>query len=80
MKTIFETGKDDWSAYSAGYGKGITRALRHILDTKSARLIWWRDEEIGGLRKRMDTLARGISARFSLTRCAPLTHSNTCYT
>lgn len=35
----------DWAAFSAAYGKGITRALRHILGDKSARLVWWIDED-----------------------------------
>jgi hypothetical protein len=43
MKDIF--GITDWTAFSAGHGKGITRALRHILDNKSARLLWWNDAE-----------------------------------
>lgn len=37
--------QDNWSEFSAGYGKGITRAVRHILGDKSARLVWWIDEE-----------------------------------
>lgn len=43
MKEIF--GISEWNTYSSGYGKGITRALRHILDDKSARLVWWIDAE-----------------------------------
>jgi hypothetical protein len=43
MKGIF--GIEDWSTFTSGHGKGITRALRHILDDKSARLIWWVDKE-----------------------------------
>jgi hypothetical protein len=46
MRAIFGIEKKkDWSAFSAGYGKGITRALRHILQDKSARLVWWVDED-----------------------------------
>jgi hypothetical protein len=46
MRAIFDIkDEDDWSSFSAGYGKGITRALRHILKDKSARLVWWIDSE-----------------------------------
>jgi hypothetical protein len=46
MRAIFGIEKeDDWSSFSAGYGKGITRALRHILQDRSARLVWWNDED-----------------------------------
>lgn len=46
MRSIFGIDTtDDWTSFSAGYGKGITRALRNILQDKSARLIWWLDEE-----------------------------------
>jgi hypothetical protein len=42
MRAIFGIkNEDDWNAYSNSYGKGITRAFRHILNDKSARLIWW---------------------------------------
>lgn len=33
------------SAFTNRYGKGITRALRHLLGDKSARLVWWDDFE-----------------------------------
>jgi hypothetical protein len=46
MRKIFGIEKEeDWSSFSAGYGKGITRAVRHILADKSARLVWWIDED-----------------------------------
>ena len=35
----------DWSAFSASYGKGITRAVRNILGDRSARLVWWDDHD-----------------------------------
>jgi hypothetical protein len=42
-RTIFGIAdNDDWSSFSAGYGKGITRAMRHMLGDKSARLVWWK--------------------------------------
>jgi hypothetical protein len=45
MRSIFGIeDEDDWSAFSASYGKGITRAFRHILGDKSARLVWWDDD------------------------------------
>jgi hypothetical protein len=43
MKTIFSIG--DWATFASGHGKGITRALRHMLDDKSARLFWWIDKD-----------------------------------
>jgi hypothetical protein len=45
MRAILGIGIDDWNVFSAGRGKGITRALRHILGDRSARLIWWNDDE-----------------------------------
>jgi hypothetical protein len=47
MREIFGIAKsdDDWTTFASGYGKGITRALRHILNDKSARLFWWSDED-----------------------------------
>jgi hypothetical protein len=46
MRKIFGIADvKDWATYSSGHGKGITRALRNILNDKSARLIWWDDEE-----------------------------------
>ena len=43
MMSIFNI--DEWRSFSSAHGKGITRALRHILNDKGARLIWWKDEE-----------------------------------
>lgn len=46
MRQIFRIrGKGDWNAYSGRYGKGTTRAFRHILKSKTARLVWWNDDE-----------------------------------
>jgi hypothetical protein len=46
MRKIFGiVEEDDWASFSAGYGKGITRALRNILQDKSARLVWRHDED-----------------------------------
>jgi hypothetical protein len=48
MRRIFgiTNGTDSgWSEFSASYGKGITRALRHLTGDKSARLVWWDDAE-----------------------------------
>jgi hypothetical protein len=48
VKAIFgiSGGDDDgWGIYAGGFGKGITRAVRRIVDDKAARLIWWRDTE-----------------------------------
>lgn len=46
MREIFGIEKnDDWNAYALSYGKGITRAFRHLLQSKSARLVWWIDED-----------------------------------
>jgi hypothetical protein len=43
MKKILEL--DNWNVYAAGPGKGITRALRALVASKSARLIWWVESE-----------------------------------
>lgn len=43
MRNVFEIG-DDWSEFSRGYGKGITRVTRHVLRDPNARLVWWNDE------------------------------------
>lgn len=43
MCAIF--GIERWAEYSGTYGKGITRALRHMTDNSSASLIWWNDDE-----------------------------------
>jgi hypothetical protein len=46
MRSIFGIkNPDDWSAYSGSFGKGITRAYRHILDDKTAKLVWWIDND-----------------------------------
>lgn len=46
MRKIFGLGTDDWNGYSMSYGKGITRAFRHVLGGhKSAKLIWWNDQD-----------------------------------
>jgi len=46
MRRIFGLKKDDWAGYSRSYGKGITRAFRHVLGGhKSAKLVWWDDAE-----------------------------------
>jgi hypothetical protein len=44
MQRIFGIN-DVWSEFSSSYGKGITRALRHLLGDKSARLVWWDDAD-----------------------------------
>ncbi|CAA9533259.1 MAG: hypothetical protein AVDCRST_MAG31-2588 [uncultured Sphingomonas sp.] len=43
MKKIF--GIKEWSDFSTRYGKGLTRALRHLTDNSSATLLWWVDDE-----------------------------------
>jgi hypothetical protein len=46
MRNIFDIKeKDDTTSFTARYGKGITRSLRNVLNNKSARLIWWNDED-----------------------------------
>ena len=46
MRSIFGIAKkDDWNAYALSYGKGITRAFRHLLQNRSARLVWWIDKD-----------------------------------
>jgi len=46
MREIFGIAKkDDWNAYALSYGRGITRAFRHLLQSKSARLVWWIDDD-----------------------------------
>lgn len=44
MRRIFGIN-DEWSEFSSSYGKGITRALRHLTNDKSARLVWWDDAD-----------------------------------
>ncbi len=43
MCEIFDIER--WAEYSGSFGKGITRALRHMTDNSSASLIWWNDDE-----------------------------------
>ena len=46
MRAIFGIEDvEDWNAYALSYGKGITRAFRHLLQNKAARLVWWIDED-----------------------------------
>lgn len=43
MVEIF--GIDDrWASFSGSFGKGITRAFRHTLGHKTAKLVWWDDD------------------------------------
>ncbi len=35
----------DWSAYGSYFGRGITRAVRRILQDRQARLVWWHDHD-----------------------------------
>ncbi len=44
----------DWDAFTAGPGKTLARAVRHILHDKSARLIWRIEHEWEGLEKGED--------------------------
>ncbi len=45
MREIYGIKKeDDWGAYSGSFGKGITRAYRNILGSKTARLVCWNDD------------------------------------
>ena len=39
---------EEWKDFSRRYGKGITRAFRHILDDGDARLIHWDDDDWEG--------------------------------
>jgi hypothetical protein len=46
MRTIFKIeDPTDWPSFSGGYGKGITRTLRHLLNDETARLVWWDDRD-----------------------------------
>ena len=46
MRSIFGIrGRTDWASYSGSYGRGITRAFRHLLKDRSASLVWWIDED-----------------------------------
>ena len=41
MTQIF--GIERWPEFSGSFGKGITRAFRHTLNDKTAKLFWWDD-------------------------------------
>lgn len=43
MQRIF--GIKDWNEYSSRFGKGLTRALRHLTGNSTAALVWWDDDE-----------------------------------
>jgi len=43
MKQIFEITA--WTEFSGSFGKGITRAIRHMLSDQSASLFYWNDED-----------------------------------
>jgi hypothetical protein len=46
IRSIFDIKEiGDTTSFTARYGKGITRSLRNLLNDKSARLIWWNDED-----------------------------------
>lgn len=45
MQQIFDIEK--WADFSARFGKGLTRALRHLTNNSSASLVWWADDEWG---------------------------------
>jgi hypothetical protein len=47
MKQHF--GIKEWGAFRSGSGNKITRAVRDILDNKSARLVWREEHEWEGL-------------------------------
>lgn len=56
MRKIFGIDdKEDTTSFTARYGKGITRALRNLLNNKSARLVWWNDEDWDWESKEPDT-------------------------
>lgn len=44
----------DWDAFTSGPGKTLARAVRHILQDKSARLVWRIEHEWEGLEKGED--------------------------
>lgn len=35
----------EWSGFSSRFGKGLTKALRHMTGDATASLIWWVDDE-----------------------------------
>ncbi|KAF2715900.1 hypothetical protein K431DRAFT_308227 [Polychaeton citri CBS 116435] len=37
----------EWSGFSSRFGKGLTKALRHMTNDATAALVWWVDEEWG---------------------------------
>jgi hypothetical protein len=44
----------DWDAFASGPGKALARAVRRVLDDKSARLVWRIEHEWEGLEKGED--------------------------
>jgi uncharacterized protein YdaL len=46
MRDIFgiET-EGNWSGYAQHYGRGITRALRAVLNNPTAQIVWWNDRD-----------------------------------
>ncbi len=44
----------DWDAFASGPGKSLARAVRHILQDRSARLVWRIEHEWEGLEKGED--------------------------
>lgn len=51
-KALFKIA--DWAAFASGPGKSLARAVRHILQDKSARLVWRMEHEWEGLEKGED--------------------------
>lgn len=37
----------EWSGFSSRFGKGLTKALRHMTGDATASLVWWVDDEWG---------------------------------
>jgi hypothetical protein len=59
MRAIYELDAEaEWSVYSRGWGKGITRALRFIMKDNSAKLVWWNDDQWDELEE--DDVDRGL--------------------
>ena len=56
MKQHF--GVKEWGAFRSGPGNRITRALRDILDDKSARLVWREEHEWEGLEDGEDEVCK----------------------
>ena len=66
MRAIFGIDdQTDWNSYALSYGKGITRAFRHLLQNKSARLVWWIDEDWEKEPWGSDTLTESTRERMS---------------